>query len=116
MLRRALLAVLLLAASASGAETVLTMSARSEKHVRESHFAGGSRSRGKSLFRADTDLRKLLKAAEKAKPRRQANGRDKRVADGEAQVGTDGRTGKAVKTFVVIAEPGGAVVTMYPGR
>lgn len=115
MLRRALIAVLVLAAAASAA-TTLTLSPRSEKHVRESHFAGGSRSRGKSLFRTGTDLRKLLKAAESAKPRRQANGRDKRVADGGAEVGTDGRTGKAVRTFVVIAEPGGAVVTMYPGR
>lgn len=116
MLRRALFAVLLLAAAARGTETVLTLGARAEKHVRESHFAGGSRNRGKSLFRPDTDLRKLLKTAETAKPRRQANGRDKRVAGGDALVGTDGRTGRPVKTFVVIAEPGGAVVTMYPGR
>lgn len=115
MLRRALFA-LMFAVSASGAETVLTMSARAEKHVRESHFAGGSRSRGKSLFLPGTDLLKLLKTAESAKPRRQANGRDKRVAGGGTKVGTDGRTGKPVKTFVVIAEPGGAVVTMYPGR
>lgn len=115
MLRRALFA-LMMAASASGAETVLTMSARAEKHVRESHFAGGSRSRGKSLFLPGTNLFQLLKTAESAKPRRQANGRDKRVAGGETKVGTDGRTGKPVKTFVVISEAGGAVVTMYPGR
>ncbi len=115
MLRRALL-VVLLSVSAASAATTLTLGARAEKHVRESHFAGGSRSRGKSLFQPDMDLRKLLKAAESAKPRRQANGRDKRVAGGESEVGTDGRTGKPVKTFVVIAEPGGAVVTMYPGR
>lgn len=116
MLRRALIAVLVLAAAASAATTALTMGARAEKHVREAHFAGGSRSRGKSLFLPDADLRKLLKAAESAKPRRQVNGRDKRVADAGAVIGTDGRTGKPVKTVVVIAEPGGAVVTMYPGR
>ena len=117
MLRRALLAVLALAAVSAAAEpSVLTLGERAERHVRESHFAGGRRSRGKSLFLPDTDLFELVKAAEKSKPRRQKNGRDKRVAGGKTVVGSDGRSGKPVKTFVVIAEPDGEVVTMYPGR
>jgi len=116
VLRRALLIVLALAAVASVASAALTLGARAEKHVREGHFAAGRRSRGKSLFLADTDLRKLLMEAEKTKPRREANGRDKRVTDAGAVIGSDGRSGKPVKTYVVIAEPDGQVVTMYPGR
>lgn len=117
MLRRALLAVLALAAVAAAAEpSVLTLGERAERHVRETHFAGGRRSRGKSLFLPGADLRELLKAAEEAKPARQKNGRDKRVAGGKEPIGTDGRTGKPVKTCVVISEPDGRVVTMYPGR
>jgi hypothetical protein len=103
------------AAAAPDAAT-LRLSARTEKHVREGHFADGTRNRGKSLFLDGTDLLKLLKAAEKSKPRREKNGRDKRVTDAKAVVGTDGRSGKPVKTYVVISEPDGEVVTMYPGR
>lgn len=126
MLRRALLALLAFAAVAAAGEPSdsndspqanrLTLSARSEKHVRETHFADGRRSRGKSLFLPGTDLRKLVKAAEKSQPRRQDNGRYKRVATVGDTIGSDGRSGKPMKTYVVIAEPGGAVVTLYPGR
>lgn len=98
------------------AAVVLRLSARAEKHVREGHFAGGRRSRGKSLFKPDADLNALLKSAEKSKPRREKNGRDKRVTDAGGMIGTDGRTGRLVRTFVVISEQGGEVVTMYPGR
>ncbi len=108
--------MLALAAFASAAPSGLTLGERAEKHVRESHFAEGRRSRGKSLFLPGTDLRALLALAGKAKPVRQKNGRDKRVAAGKRPVGTDGRTGKPVKTCVVISEPDGRVVTMYPGR
>lgn len=115
MLRRALLAALAFASVASAA-TTLTLGARAEKHVREGHFASGRRSRGKSLFLPGVDLRKLVKAAEAAKPRRERNGRDKRVAEAGAVIGSDGRSGKPMRTYVVIAEPDGQVVTMYPGR
>lgn len=94
----------------------LHLSARAEKHVREGHFAGGKKSRGKSLFNTGADLLKLLKAAEKSKTRREQNGRDKRVTDSGVMIGTDGRSGRPVRTYVVIAEPDGEVVTMYPGR
>ena len=100
----------------SGDIVVLRLSARSEKHVREGHFAGGRNSRGKSLFIAGADLPALLKVAQKSKPRRESNGRDKRVSDAGKMIGTDGRTGRLVRTYVVIAEPDGTVVTMYPGR
>lgn len=116
MLRRAILAVLALAAVAAAAPAGLTLSERAERHVREGHFAEGRRSRGKSLFLPGTDLFKLLELAQKSKPVRQKNGRDKRVTGGRKVIGTDGRTGKPVKSFVVIAEPDGRVVTMYPGR
>lgn len=115
MLRRALLAWLALCAVSASAAT-LTLDARAERHVREGHFAAGRRSRGKSLFLPGTDLLKLLKAAEAVKPRREANGRDKRVAAFDETIGSDGRTGRPVRTCVVIAEPDGRVVTMYPGR
>lgn len=95
---------------------VLRLSERAERHVREGHFPEGVRSRGKSVFVAGTDLLKLLKAAEKSRPRREKNGRDKRVTDAKAVVGSDGRSGRPVKTYVVISEPDGEVVTMYPGR
>jgi hypothetical protein len=95
---------------------ILRLSSRAEKHVREGHFPEGIRSRGKSVFVAGTDLLKLLKAAESSKPRREKNGRDKRVTDAKAVIGSDGRSGRPVRTYVVIAEPDGEVVTMYPGR
>ena len=95
---------------------VLNLSPRAEAHVREGHFPGGKRSRGKSLFLPDADLTRLLKAAAKTKPRRQPNGRDKRVTGAGQAIGTDGRSGKPVRTCVVISEPDGTVVTMYPGR
>jgi hypothetical protein len=95
---------------------ILRLSARAERHVREGHFPGGVRSRGKSIFVAGVDLLKLLKAAEKSKPRREKNGRDKRVVAAGEAIGSDGRSGRPVKTYVVISEPDGEVVTMYPGR
>ena len=97
-------------------QAVLRLSARAEKHIREGHFPEGSRTRGKSVFVAGTDLLKLLRAAESSKPRHEKNGRDKRVTDAKAVIGSDGRSGRPVKTYVVIAEPDGEVVTMYPGR
>jgi hypothetical protein len=118
MLRIVLAALMALpcAAAPLAKDGALRLSARSEKHVREGHFAAGRGSRGKSLFLEGTDLLKLLKAAQKEKPRREKNGRDKRVAAFDEAIGTDGRTGRPVKTCVVIAEPDGQVVTMYPGR
>jgi len=38
------------------------------------------------------------------------------LADAGAAIGTDGRSDKPMRTYVVIAEPDGQVVTMYPGR
>lgn len=120
-----MLFLLLLAAaapsSAAGGSVVeeraaLRLSARSERHIRERHFPGGRQTRGKSIFYKDADLAILLELAGGVEPRRQANGRDKRVAATERPIGTDGRSGRALKTFVVIAEPDGEVVTMYPGR
>lgn len=84
--------------------------------MREGHFPGGRNTRGKSQFLPKTDLPALLKAAEGTEPARQANGRDKRVTDAGRTIGTDGRTRKPLSTYVVIAEPDGEVVTMYPGR
>jgi hypothetical protein len=98
------------------AAAILRLSPRAEKHIREGHFPEGMRNRGKSVFVAGTDLLKLLKAAEPSKPRREKNGRDKRVTDAKAVIGSDGRSGRPVKTYVVISEPDGEVVTMYPGR
>ncbi|MDX6770775.1 MAG: hypothetical protein SF051_14665 [Elusimicrobiota bacterium] len=93
----------------------LRLDARGERHVRERHFPGGSQTRGKSLFFAGTDLKALLVLAQKAKPRRQGNGRDKRVVDAGKPVGTDGRSGRPMRTVVVISEEDGLVITMYPG-
>lgn len=108
MLRRALLVL---------AFAVLVLSPRAEKHIRDRHFPDGKHTRGKSLFLKDTNLSELLELAEKTKPLRQKNGRDKRVTAAGRVVGTDGRTKKPMKTFVTISEPeDGAVITMYPGR
>ncbi len=95
---------------------ILRLSPRAERHIREGHFPEGMRTRGKSVFVAGTDLLKLLKAAEMSRPRREKNGRDKRVTDAKAVIGSDGRSGRPMRTYVVIAEPDGEVVTMYPGR
>lgn len=84
--------------------------------MREGHCAGGKRTKGKSVFLDCSDLSGLLERAEGPAPRRQKNGRDKRVVATKEPVGTDGRSKKPVKSYVVIAEPDGAVVTMHPGR
>jgi hypothetical protein len=87
-----------------------------ERHIKERHFPGGRQTRGKSVFLEGTDLDALLLKAESALPQRQKNGRDKRVVDFGKVVGTDGRTGRPVKTYVVISEPDGLVITAYPGN
>lgn len=111
----ALLLAFCLPAAAAPSPAALRLSTRTEKHVRERHFPGGSQTRGKSLFFADVDLNALLTLAATAKPRRQGNGRDKRVVDAGKPVGTDGRSRRTLKTYVVISEPDGLVITMYPG-
>lgn len=97
-------------------EAVLRLSPRAERHVREGHMLGGRNTRGKSVFAADVDLLRLLKAAEKSKPKRERNGRLKRVTDAGKEIGKDGWTGKPMRTYVVISETDGQVVTMYPGK
>lgn len=121
MLRLALAALLFLPGAVFSAEKPpekfsFHLSKRAETHIRESHFAGGKRSTGKSLFNDGVDLLELLEAARDVKPRRQKNGRDKRVGKSKKAIGADGRTRKQLKTYVIIAEPDGEVVTMYPGR
>lgn len=118
MIARLLLAAVCLVAQAAPVAPAveLRLSKRAEKHVREGHFPGGRNTRGKSQFLPKTDLIPLLKAAGASEPSRQANGRDKRVTDAGRTIGTDGRSRKPLSTYVVIAEPDGEVVTMYPGR
>lgn len=93
----------------------LRLVSTTERHIRERHFPGGRQTRGKSVFLEGTDLGALLLKAEAAKPQRQRNGRDKRVVDFGKTVGRDGRTGRPVRTYVVISEPDGLVITAYPG-
>lgn len=123
---RLLLGLLLLAPGAPSAlgkpapasaeqRRVLRLAPGAERHIRERHFPGGRQSRGKSLFYDGTDLLALLREAERAKPVRQKNGRDKRVADAGRPIGTDGRSGRPVSTYCVISEPDGLVITAYPG-
>ena len=106
---------LVLPAAAKPAAVSLRLTKGTERHIREQHFPGGRQTRGKSVFLEGIDLEALLAAAASAKPRRQANGRDKRVVDAGKPVGTDGRTRRLVKTYVVISEPDGLVITAYPG-
>lgn len=124
---RALLAALLCLAPASAvaapaaapaAETAvrLHIGARARRHIQSEHFRTGSRTAGKSLFKDGEDLDALVALAAGAPARRERNGRDKRVVDCGRVIGSDGRTGKPVRTLVVIAEPDGEVVTAYPGR
>ena len=94
----------------------LRLSKGTERHIRERHFPGGKQTRGKSVFNEDADLAALLAAAASTPPRRQANGRDKRVVNAGKPVGTDGRSRRPVKTYVVISEPDGLVITAYPGE
>lgn len=99
----------------SKAVRLLRLVPSAERHIRERHFPGGKQTRGKSVFLEGTDLDALLSKAESAKPQRQRNGRDKRVVDLGKTVGRDGRTGRPVRTYVVISEPDGLVITAYPG-
>lgn len=127
MIARLLLGVLLASlpglaaaggASAPAAEKAvrLRIGARARRHILSEHFRTGTRTAGKSLFGDGEDLDALVALAAAAPPRRERNGRDKRVVDCGRAIGTDGRTGRAVRTLVVIAEPDGEVVTAYPGR
>lgn len=93
----------------------LRLTPATERHIRERHFPGGRQTRGKSVFLKDVDLKALLAAAEAAPPKRQRNGRDKRVVDAKRVVGADGRTGRPVRRYVVVSEPDGLVITAYPG-
>lgn len=106
---------LLAAAAPEKAAVQLRLSKGTERHIRERHFPGGKQTRGKSVFYEDVDLAALLAAAASAPPRRQANGRDKRVVNAGKPIGTDGRTRRPVKTYIVISEPDGLVITAYPG-
>ena len=114
MRRIAILACALLLAA--GPVVKLHLGARARKHILSEHFPGGGRTNGKSVFNGSEDLDALIKSAETATPRRERNGRDKRVVKADHAVGTNDRTGKAETTYVVIAEPDGEIVTAYPGR
>ncbi|MBI3565711.1 MAG: hypothetical protein HY079_10985 [Elusimicrobia bacterium] len=94
----------------------LHIGARARRHILSEHFRSGTRAAGKSLFRDGEDLDALVALAAAAPAKRERNGRDKRVVDCGRAIGTDGRTGRPVRTLVVIAEPDGEVVTAYPGR
>jgi hypothetical protein len=107
---------LALLAPASAAPAALHLGARARRHIQEGHFPGGRRTAGKSLFNKGEDLDALIAAAASAPARRERNGRLKRVYDVGRPVGVNDRTGQAVSTVVVIAEPDGEVVTAYPGR
>lgn len=102
-------------AAAKPAVRLLRLAPRAERHIRERHFPGGKQTRGKSVFLKGTDLDALLLRAEAVKPARQRNGRDKRVVDFGKPVGRDGRRGRTLRTYVVISEPDGLVITAYPG-
>lgn len=108
------LALALTAAAAPAAS--LHLGARARRHILSEHFPGGARTAGKSLFNAGEDLDALIALAADARPRRERNGRDKRVKFVGRPIGSDGRTGRPVASLVVIAEPDGEVVTAYPGR
>lgn len=110
------LAFLTAAACAAPVAVKLHIGARARRHILSEHFPGGGRTAGKSLFKKDADLDALVAKAEGVEPKRERNGRDKRVYKTEEAVGTDGRTGRPVYSVVVIAEPDGEVVTAYPGR
>lgn len=103
------------AKAAEPAVRLLRLVPSTERHIRERHFPGGKQTRGKSVFLEGMDLDALLLKAEAAKPRRQRNGRDKRVVDLGKVVGRDGRSGRPLRTYVVISEPDGLVITAYPG-
>lgn len=115
-LARLAFALCVLLSVAAAPAVPLHLGARARRHILSEHFPGGKRAAGKSLFNKGEDLDALIALAGTAPARRQRNGRDKRVADAGRAIGADGRTGKAVTTVVVIAEPDGEVVTAYPGR
>ncbi|MFI5346492.1 MAG: hypothetical protein ACHQ51_08970 [Elusimicrobiota bacterium] len=114
MRRFAVLACVVLLAAAPAVR--LHLGARARKHILSEHFPGGGRTNGKSVFNGSEDLDELIKRAEGVAPKRERNGRDKRVVRAGRAVGVNDRTGKPETTYVVIAEPDGEVVTAYPGR
>lgn len=94
---------------------LLHLGPRARRHIRDGHFPGGRRTAGKSVFNKGENLDALIKLAAGAPAKRERNGRFKRVADAGRPIGTDDRTGAAITTVVVIADPDGEVVTAYPG-
>lgn len=103
-------------AATAPAAVKLHLGSRARRHILEGHFPGGRKTAGKSLFNKNEDLDALIASAASAKPRRQSNGRDKRVYDAGRAIGVNDRDGKPVFTIVVISEPDGEVVTAYPGK
>jgi hypothetical protein len=86
-------------------------------HTLRRHFSTGEESAGKSLF-DDSEVPHQLAAQAEGTPFvfRQDNGRVQHVVpDAGREIGVDRATGNATRTYTVVTEANGDLVTMFPG-
>lgn len=80
------------------------------------HMPGGALVDGtKGVFNAGTDLYKLAEDSNQFDAVEQTNGNWQRIATAPDVIGTDIETGLPTKTYTVITDKYGAVITMHPG-
>jgi hypothetical protein len=87
------------------------------EHTMQRHFSTGEASAGKSLF-YDSEMPHQLTAQAEGTPFafRQSSGRVQHVVpDAGRAVGVDRTTGQPTRTFTVVTESNGDLVTMFPG-
>ncbi|MFD9286642.1 Hint domain-containing protein, partial [Streptomyces mirabilis] len=92
------------------------LDAAGENYVRSKHIPGGAKADAtKGLFNKDVDLYRLSDDAAKFEPKLQDNGNYVRVGNASDIIGTDVETGLPTKTYTVVTDKWGNVVTMHPG-
>ncbi|MFJ5530567.1 polymorphic toxin-type HINT domain-containing protein [Streptomyces sp. NPDC093261] len=92
------------------------LDAAGETYVRSKHMPGGAKADAtKGLFNKDADLYKLADDAGEFEPKLQDNGNYVRVGNAPDIIGTDVETGLPTKTYTVVTDKWGNVVTMHPG-
>jgi hypothetical protein len=83
--------------------------------VIEKHTEGGTQNTpDKSTFKKGIDIRRLIQEAERESPVKQPNGRMRRTVTADREIGID-LNGKPTRTYTVITNPDGSLVTAHPG-
>lgn len=92
------------------------LSEKALEHVVQSHTAGGANAAGKSIFFMAEEVPTLIQRAASVTPRVQAGGRTLQwVVEAAQEVGIERATGFATRTYTVITDLEGRLITAFPG-